>query len=82
MYHTDRHTAYPEYCLSVSHSVSSLLPLILFIFFSPLHTIGVIPPKLPLFNAVFHLTAFPFTKLLPALISNILRSAGAHDYVP
>ncbi len=33
MYHTDRHTAYPEYCLSVSHSVSSLLPLILFIIF-------------------------------------------------
>lgn len=33
MYHADRHTAYPEYCLSVSHSVSFLVSLILFIVF-------------------------------------------------
>ena len=81
MYHRDRHTAY---------RVLFICALFTFPFadsnsvyhFSPLHTIGVIPPKLPLFNAVFHLTAFPFTKLLPALISDILRSAAAHDYVP
>lgn len=30
MHRTDRHAAYPEYCLSVSHSVSSSPPLILF----------------------------------------------------
>lgn len=50
--------------------------------FSRLHTTAVIQPKLPLFNAVFHLIAFPFTKLLPALISNTLTSAGPHDCIP
>ena len=49
MYYTDRHTANPQHCLSVSLSVSSLLVLIQFIIFSPPHTISVIPPKLPLF---------------------------------
>lgn len=43
--HADRHTGYLLYCLSASHSVSSLLPLIPFIIF--LHTRGTIPPKLP-----------------------------------
>lgn len=33
MYHTRRRAAHTDYCLSASHSVSSLLPLILFIIF-------------------------------------------------